>query len=408
MQFDIAAFDFQVSPLGGGQDFLFGTGIQVAGGASQGDFLVGGSSRLAALALQADAAAGGMEMDAGFLAGFLFVARFANGVEGETVLYREAVVALDDEVGVLPGGDGEVFAGGQDLVLGGELGDAGRGVELEARFGPGGNAAGAALRGFDDAVPTLPDVLAGGGLQDAGCVLEAVDGGKRIGGRVALEGGVLLGGDGGEALAEALGVFGLGDGFAAVEVGAAGVGPGVGAEVETVAGTQGEAGLGLEFGAVAAVGLAGVAGLLFEVTELEVALILGGAEFDAGFARGVVEDEMVVATLPVPAGSELLGLEAGEAGLVGVLSIALAGEEGGGVGAGLLSAAAEAVAGDIGLAATVVGGADDEGAVDVAVLEGDEDFLAGTRYEVAAPVAAGDGTHDAEPDAEGMAGRGVV
>jgi len=140
------------------------------------------------------------------------------------------------------------------------LGDAGRGVELEARFGPGGNAAGTALRGFDGAVATLPDVLAGGGLQDAGCVLEAVDGGKRIGGRVALEGGLLLGGDGGEALAEALGVFGLGDGFAAVEVGAAGVGPGVGAEVETVAGTQGETGLGLEFGAVAAVGLAGVAG----------------------------------------------------------------------------------------------------------------------------------------------------
>ena len=76
-------------------------------------------------------------------------------------------------------------------------------------------------------------------------MLEAVDGGKLVGGRVAFEGSVLLGGDGGEALAEALGVFGLGDGFAAIEVGAAGVGPGVGAEVETVAGTQGEAGLGL-------------------------------------------------------------------------------------------------------------------------------------------------------------------
>ncbi len=67
-----------------------------------------------------------------------------NGVEGEAVLYREAVVALGDEVGVLPGGDGEVFAGGEDVVLWGELGDAGRGVELETRFGPGGNAAGAA------------------------------------------------------------------------------------------------------------------------------------------------------------------------------------------------------------------------------------------------------------------------
>ncbi len=239
-------------------------------------------------------------------------------------------------------------------------------------------------------------------------MLEAVDGGKLVGGRVAFEGSVLLGGDGGEALAEALGVFGLGDGFAAIEVGAAGVGPGVGAEVEAAAGTQGKAGLGLDFGAVAAIGLAGVVGLLFEVAELEVALILGGTEFDAGFARGIVEDEMVVAALPVPAGGELLGLEAGEAGLVGVLLIALAGEEGGGVGAGLLGAAAEAVAGGIGLAAAVVGGADDEGAIDVAVLEGDEDFLAGARYEVAAPVAAGDGAHDAEPDAEALVSRGVV
>ncbi len=93
-------------------------------------------------------------------------------------------------------------------------------------------------------------------------MLEAVDGGKLVGGRVAFEGSVLLGGDGGEALAEALGVFGLGDGFAAIEVGAAGVGPGVGAEVEAAAGTQGKAGLGLDFGAVAAIGLAGVVGLL--------------------------------------------------------------------------------------------------------------------------------------------------
>jgi hypothetical protein len=41
---------------------------------------------------------------------------------------------LGDQVGVLAGGDAEVFAGGEDVVLRGELGDAGRGAVLDARF----------------------------------------------------------------------------------------------------------------------------------------------------------------------------------------------------------------------------------------------------------------------------------
>ncbi len=130
----------------------------------------------------------------------------------------------------------------------------------------------------------------------------------------------MLGGDGGEALAEALGVFGLGDGFAAIEVGAAGVGPGVGAEERPLPARRARLAWVVEFATMAAIGLAGVVGLLFEVAELEGALVFGGTEFDTGFARGIVEDELVVAALPAPAGSELLALEAGEAGVVGALS----------------------------------------------------------------------------------------
>jgi len=93
------------------------------------------------------------------------------------------------------------------------------------------------------------------------------------------------------------------------------------------------------------------------------------------------------------------------AGSVGVL---VAGEVGRGVGAGFLRGAGDAVAGGIALPLAVVGGADDDGAVNVAVLEGDEDFLTGTRDEVATPVGTGDRGHDVQPDAEAFAGRGVV
>lgn len=86
-------------------------------------------------------------------------------------------------------------------------------------------------------------------------------------------------------------------------MGAAGLGPGVGTDQEAVAGTDGAGGLGGEFGAMAAVGQAGVVSLLFEVAELEGALVFGGGGFDAGLAGGVVEDELVVAALPGFAGA---------------------------------------------------------------------------------------------------------
>lgn len=85
---------------------------------------------------------------------------------------------------------------------------------------------------------------------------------------------------------------------------------------------------------------------------------------------------------------------------MGMLAIAFSSEESRRIGAGLLGAVPDSVAGSIALAAAVVGGANDHGAVDVAVLKGNHDLLAGTRYEVAAPIPAGNGNHDAQPDAQ--------
>ena len=141
---------------------------------------------------------------------------------------------------------------------------------------------------------------------------------------------------------------------------------------------------------------------------MQAAAVFGGGELEPGLAGGVVEDELVMPTLPAAAAVELLRLEAGEAGIVGVGAVLLAGEVGGGVGAGLAAAAGDAVALGIGLTLAVVGAANDDGPVDVAVLEGDKHFLAGARGEVAAPVGAGHRAHDAQPDAEAVVGRGVV
>jgi hypothetical protein len=68
--------------------------------------------------LQADLPAGGVQVDAGFLIGFLFVVGFADREDRNAILDGEAVIALGDEVGVLPGGNREVLAGSQDMVLG--------------------------------------------------------------------------------------------------------------------------------------------------------------------------------------------------------------------------------------------------------------------------------------------------
>ena len=79
--------------------------------------------------------------------------------------------------------------------------------------------------------------LAGGGAHDFFGVLQAVDGRELVGLGITPQGGILFGGNFSQALAEAFSVLRLGDRFAAVEVGAAGIGPGIGAQEQAVAGT---------------------------------------------------------------------------------------------------------------------------------------------------------------------------
>ncbi len=104
---------------------------------------------------------------------------------------------------------------------------------------------------------------------------------------------------------------------------------------------------------MAAIGLSGVVGLLFEVAELQGAFVFRRAEFDTAFAGRVVEDELVVATLPALAGIELLAFETGQTGVVGVGFGFLAGKEGWRIGAGLHGTAADPIA--LGIGALCIG-----------------------------------------------------
>jgi hypothetical protein len=83
-------------------------------------------------------------------------------------------------------------------------------------------------------------------------------------------------------------------------------------------------------------------------------------------------------------------------------------EPGRGVASGRGRAAAHLVALPIGLALAVVGRADDDGAVDVAVEEGDDDLLPQAGDERAAPVLAGPVLGHADPGARGLGGGGVA
>ena len=79
--------------------------------------------------------------------------------------------------------------------------------------------------------------LARGGAHDFFGVLQAVDGRELVGLGITPQGGILFGGNFSQALAEAFGILRMGDRFAAVEVGAAGIGSGIGAQEQAVAGT---------------------------------------------------------------------------------------------------------------------------------------------------------------------------
>ena len=236
MQFDIPAFDLQVGPLGGSEDFLFGAGVEAAVGAGESHFLVGGSGGFAALALQADLAAGGVQVDAGFGVRFFWVAGLANGKQRDAVLHCQAMVALGNEVAVLAAGDAEIFPGGQNMAFRGELGDAGRRAVLEAWFAPGGHGAGAALDGFHAAGTGRGAAFAGGGAEHRNRVFEGVHRRQLVGFWIAFEGGILLGGNLTQTLAMALGMLGLANRFTTVELAAAGVGAGIGTDQQAIAG----------------------------------------------------------------------------------------------------------------------------------------------------------------------------
>ena len=67
-------------------------------------------------------------------------------------------------------------------------------------------------------------------------MLQTIDGRELVCLGIAFQGSVLFGGNFRQALAEAFSVLRLGDGFAAVEVGTAGIGAGIGAQEQAVAG----------------------------------------------------------------------------------------------------------------------------------------------------------------------------
>ncbi|MNK42615.1 hypothetical protein D3C87_613060 [compost metagenome] len=167
---------------------------------------------------------------------------------------------------------------------------------------------------------------------------------------------------------------------------------------------------GGQFGAVAAALAAGVVVLLLVVAQVQAAAGLGGGQAGAALAGGVVEDELVVAPVAALAGAQFLGLDAAEDGVVRVLlgALAFAGEPRGRVAGGLGGARGFLVVLGVDLAGAVVQRGDDHGAVDVAVVELHQHFLAHARQTHLAPVVAGGAGGHAHPGAQAVGGGRVV
>jgi hypothetical protein len=106
---------------------------------------------------------------------------------------------------------------------------------------------------------------------------------------------------------------------------------------------------------------------------------------EAALVGGVVKYELAVAACAVLAAVELLGFDTGEGGGVVVGGFA-ASEPAGGVGGGRGGGAGYLVVGGVVLALAVVEAGYDDGAVDVAVKEINQDFLADSWQLDAAPV----------------------
>ena len=161
--------------------------------------------------------------------------------------------------------------------------------------------------------------------------------------------------------------------FAAVQVGAAGFGFAVGADEHALPCAQCAPGVGAQFEALASGLTSAFASGVDEVAEVELGFGVFGAEFGAFFLGGVVKQEFVVAAAFVG-----FGFDAGEGFVVG--QAAGVAEAGWGVGA-------------------VVEAAGDDGAVDVAFDEVDQDFLANSGQEQFAVVLPGQAAGDAYPAA---------
>ena len=345
--------------------------------------------------LQVDVVLGGDELDAG-----VAVTRGDGaGQQADGLAGVDSGLSGNGEVGVFATGQGQGFAVGELQALAGDATDAGLTALEDGRIGEvrefvGGTRVlllGVALGGA--LVFRIDHAPAEGvqGFEWSGLFVDfALVFALRAEAAGELDG--LVGGGGlVEGLGEGIGLFEQGDGGGHV---AGGLFRGAGPcrDDHALPGTQGAPGVGAEFDAGAAEGTAVVVGLVDEVAEVELAAVLGGGELDALLLICVVEGQLVVA-LP----SEFLALEARQRGGV-AMAAGGAAVPGGAVAAGGVALAAGAVVGGgieeritgFGLALTarrgvdtplplaVVEGAEEDGAVDVAAHEVDEDFLSDT------------------------------
>lgn len=281
-------------------------------GAGHRQVFVGRQLGGAALALAAHFAAGCNQGDAGLLVGAVGVADLAVGKEADARLDQVVVPALCPELDGLACGDAAGGTPAEDGVGRGQGLDAAGGAELQQRLAVG----------IDLLV--LRAVLGGADLH---VVRLGCDGGEFIGGRfclasVGFEPGVVLLCGVGQAGLQLLAAVGLGLGFGAVELAAAGACAGVGTEQEARACAGGGTVGGFELRAPARRVQALVVALVLELAQVE----LGGAlvglavllQHGAGLGRAVIKDELVVAARAVLAGRQGLGFDAAEDGGVGV------------------------------------------------------------------------------------------
>ncbi len=389
--------------------------VDVLGGGDELDIFLGQELHFIALGLQVDIVLGGNQFEAG-----VAVTRGDGaGQQADGLAAVDSGFTGHSEVGVFAAFEDEGFAVGVLQVLSGDGADAGFAGLEDGRVGEVRAFVGAGVDGFllgvglgavlvfavDHAAADFVQGIEGGGLGvDLALLLPlGADGAGKLDGLV-----------GGSRLVEGFGeggrLFEQRHGGSHVARRLAG-GAGPGGHDEALAGSEGPPGVGAEFGAGAAEAATVVVGLVNEVAEVEFAVVLGGFELQALLLVGVVEGELGVAST-----AEFLALEAAER--CGVVVLVLRGTvPGRAVSAGGVALTAGAVVGggveervagfllafaarggcDAALALPVVEGTEDDGAVDVAAEEVDEDFLTDARQPLPAHARPGLPVEDADP-----------